>query len=599
MGVSAIPAPGRPSGDAALQTGLIQSPLAVQSSLVVTEALIELTTILATERRLETLLGAVVASACRLTRAEGGRVMVLDRTGRHLHGLVGQHESGPEAASAPGEIAIYGDGNAFAMGDPNVFAAVTGKIVNVADVYGYSGFDFAAVRAHDARCGLRTRSFAAAPLWSVEGRTLGVLQLFNMRATEDGEVGPLPKAFERIIGSVAAQAALAVANARLFEENRALLRQQGRRGADAGREAPAPAGAGSASRDEPIVGESPPFKAALQLARRAAAAPVAALLLGETGTGKDVFAQAIHRLGPRRDRPFVAQNCAALPETLLESELFGHRRGAFTGALSDRKGLVHEASGGTLFLDEIGDMPLALQAKILRLLEEGAIRRLGDTRPEKVDVRIVAATNADLPRRIAEGTFREDLYYRLSVFPIEIPPLRERPSDIPLLIDLFLGRIARAQGRDAFALTPRALEALCRWRYPGNVRELRNMAERAALLIDGDERIDLPHLPPHLGRSAPDLAAPPAPGEAAAGLRDAVRHYEAIYITNTLREADWNQSRAARHLRISRRSLVEKLRRYAIAAPEARRSQTLAPVLGPVPTPAIAPARDRAGRRCP
>ncbi len=527
------------------------------------EALVTLATTLAAERRLEVLLAAVTAAACQLTRAEGGRVMVLDRTGRHLHALVDRHET--RDASGAGEIAVYSEGNSFNMKDPNVFAAVTGKIVNVADIYAYSGFDFAAQHAHDALCGHRTRSFAAMPLWSVEGRTVGVLQLFNPRVTEKGEPGPLPAACERVVGAVAALAALAVANARLFEENRALVRQIDRRDRDEPKDKerePAPPVA--TAREGSVIGESPPFKAALLLAERAATSSVATLLLGETGTGKDVFANAIHRLSGRRGRPFVAQNCAALPETLLESELFGHRKGAFSGALADKKGLVHEANGGTLFLDEIGDMPLTLQAKILRLLEEGSIRRLGDTKQETVDVRIVAATNADLPRKIAEGSFREDLYYRLSVFPIAIPPLRERPSDIPLLIEFFLNRIAHAQGRAAFGLTPRALEALCRWRYPGNVRELRNMAERAALLVDGDERIDLAHLPPQLARSAPEIVAPAPAGSSEAGLRDALHHYEAIYIANTLREAGWNQSRAARRLQISRRSLVEKVRRYAI-----------------------------------
>ncbi|MFC6746741.1 sigma-54 interaction domain-containing protein [Methylobacterium persicinum] len=295
---------------------------------------------------------------------------------------------------------------------------------------------------------------------------------------------------------------------------------------------------------------------------------MAVLLLGETGTGKDVFANAIHRLGKRSGRPFVAQNCAALPETLLESELFGHRKGAFSGALADKKGLVQEANGGTLFLDEIGDMPLPLQAKILRLLEDGSVRRLGDTRMEKVDVRIVAATNADLPLKISQGLFREDLYYRLSTFPVIIPPLRERPSDIPLLIDFFLHRIARSHGHAVFALTPRALEALCRWRYPGNIRELKNIAERAALLIDGDERIDLRHLPPHLARSAPEIMPQQAslPAEGDGSLRSAVQHYEAIVIERRMREAGWNQSRAAELLQISRRSLVDKLQRYAIKA---------------------------------
>ena len=539
----------------------------MQDPLSVAEELIELTTTLATERRLETLLGAVVSSARRLAHAEGGRVLVLDRTGRHLHGLVGQNDAAPDAAALAGEIPVYAEGNAFNLRDANVFAAVTGKIVNLADVYDYSGFDFPALREQDARTGYRTRSFVVAPLWNVEGVTLGVLQLINVRLTPNGEIDALPKAFERVLRSFAAFAATAIANARLFEENRELIRQLDRRNADLTREN-ARLKVMAEPQEDQVVGESPPFQAALDLARRSASSPVAVLLLGETGTGKDVFANAIHRLGKRRDRPFVAQNCAALPETLLESELFGHRKGAFSGALADKKGLVHEANGGTLFLDEIGDMPLALQAKILRLLEEGSVRRLGDTRLEKVDVRIVAATNVDLPQKIAQGSFREDLYYRLSVFPVMIPPLRERPSDIPLLIDFFLRRIAQAHGRSGFALTPRALDALCRWRYPGNVRELKNMAERAALLVDGDERIDLKHLPPQLAKAGPDIIVPATPTVTEdVSLRTAVRLYEAIVIENRLREAGWNQSRAARLLQISRRSLVEKLQRYAIRTP--------------------------------
>ncbi len=538
----------------------------MQDPLSVAEELIELTTTLATERRLETLLGAVVSSARRLTRAEGGRVLVLDRTGRHLHGLVGQNDTAPDAAALPSEIAVYAEGNAFDMRDANVFSAVTGRIVNLADVYDYTNFDFQALYEQDARTGYRTRSFVVAPLWNVEGVTLGVLQLINTRLGANGEIGALPKPYERVVSSFAAHAAVAIANARLFEENRQLIRQLDRKNADLAQEntrlkvmATAP--------DDQVVGESPAFQAALDLARRAASSPVAVLLLGETGTGKEVFSQAIHRFGKRKDRPFVAQNCAALPETLLESELFGHRKGAFSGAVADKKGLVHEANGGTLFLDEIGDMPLSLQAKILRLLEEGSVRRLGDTRLEKVDVRIVAATNVDLPQKIAQGLFREDLYYRLSVFPVQIPPLRERPSDIPRLIDFFLMRIAHAHGRSGFSLTPRALDALCRWRYPGNVRELKNIAERAALLVDGEERIDLKHLPVNLTSQPADIIVPPTPAPDGSGLRAAVRQYEAIVIENRLRETGWNQSRAARLLQISRRSLVEKLQRYAIRPP--------------------------------
>ena len=308
---------------------------------------------------------------------------------------------------------------------------------------------------------------------------------------------------------------------------------------------------------------------AIDLLRRAASSPrVTVLLLGETGTGKDVFANAIHELSEGRKGPIVAQNCAAVPETLLESELFGFRKGAFSGAVADKKGLIQEADGGTLFLDEIGDMPMGLQAKILRLLEDGAVRRIGDTTMQKVDVRIIAATNADLPRKIAQGAFREDLFYRLSVFPITIPPLRERWSDIPKLIDLFLSQASTAHGRQPPAFTVRALDALSCWKFPGNVRELKNLVERAVLLVDEGERIDIRHLPAEVAAGRPPVGALSPRAINGGDLKSIVREYEALVIEAKLHETGWNQSRAAGHLKISRRSLVEKLGRYSIRPPE-------------------------------
>jgi sigma-54 dependent transcriptional regulator len=539
----------------------------VEDPLAVAEELMALTTRLATERRLGELLGSVVASARRLTRAEGGRVLVLDRSGRFLQGMVGQNETAPDAADLDEAVPLYIDGSAFNMADPSVFSVVTGRIVNLPDIDQYTGFDFSPLREQDRRTGYRTRSFVAAPLWSVEGVSLGVLQLVNLRLTPDGEVGALPETFERLVGSFAAHAAVAIANARLFEENRQLIRQLDRRASQLAEENVRLRDSAPFAGDDEVVGDAPNFRAALDLARRAANSSVAVLLLGETGTGKDVLARAIHRLGARAARPFVAQNCAALPETLLESELFGHRKGAFSGAVADKKGLVQEAHGGTLFLDEIGDMPLSLQAKILRLLEDGSVRRLGDTRTERVDLRIIAATNVDLRQKIGEGGFREDLFYRLNVFPIHLPPLRQRASDIPKLVDHFATRLARRQGRTPIALTPRALDALCSWRYPGNIRELRNIVERASLLADEGERIDCEHLPPELGASRPEVQTPAASMAVGASLRSALRHYEAIVIETRLRESGWNQSRAARLLQISRRSLVDKLQRYAIRPP--------------------------------
>jgi transcriptional regulator with PAS, ATPase and Fis domain len=239
---------------------------------------------------------------------------------------------------------------------------------------------------------------------------------------------------------------------------------------------------GAASADG-LIGRSAPFREMLELVARVGPSEASVLLIGESGTGKELAARAVHEASPRAARPLVVVDCASLPETLFESELFGHEKGAFTGAHAARPGLVEAASGGTLFLDEVGDIPLPMQVKLLRLLESGTYRRVGSTELRRADVRLVAATHRDLPRMIAEGRFREDLFHRLNTFPIALPPLRERRGDIPLLAASLLARVA--PGR-RLVLAPAALARLERHPFPGNVRELRNVLERAALLSDGD-----------------------------------------------------------------------------------------------------------------
>lgn len=238
----------------------------------------------------------------------------------------------------------------------------------------------------------------------------------------------------------------------------------------------------SAPAAQGLIGRSPPFQAMLQMVARVGPSQASVLLLGESGCGKELTARAVHEASARAARALVVVDCASLPETLFESELFGHEKGAFTGAHAARAGLVEAASGGTLFLDEVGDIPLAMQVKLLRLLENGTYRRVGSSELRRADVRVVAATHRDLVRRVADGRFREDLYYRLSVFPIRVPPLRERREDLPLLAASLLERVA-PPGR--LALEPAALERLAAHPFPGNVRELRNVLERAALLTDG------------------------------------------------------------------------------------------------------------------
>jgi sigma-54-dependent transcriptional regulator len=546
------------------EEGIWRDPLSI------VDELIQLTSSLATERNLERLLGSIISTATRLTRAEAGRVLVLDRTMRQMHCLVSRSHDGSVGSGNVDVIQIYTEEHRYNLTDANVFAVVTGRIVNLPDIYRYCGYDFSSTFRDDQRSGYKTRSFVAVPLRSVDGTMLGVLQLINLRYEAAGEVGPLPVESERLVRTIASFAAVAIAIAKLFDDNRRMIRQLDRKAEELQQENVRLKTTTVETAAIPgVIADSPAMRPALDLLRRAASSPkVTVLLLGETGAGKDVFANAIHRLSERRGRAFVVQNCAAVPENLLESELFGFRKGAFSGAVADKKGLIQEADGGTLFLDEIGDMPLGLQAKILRLLEDGAIRRIGDTRAQTVDVRIVAATNVDLPRKIAQGSFREDLFYRLSVFPITIPPLRERGSDVSGLIEYFLSHASKAHGRTPPAFTVRALDALSAWSFPGNVRELKNIVERAVLLVDEGERIDLRHLPHEIAAARPTVS-PVLPTSANGhDLRSIVREYEARVIETKLHEAGWNQSRAAKLMNISRRSLVEKLGRYAIRTPE-------------------------------
>ena len=241
-----------------------------------------------------------------------------------------------------------------------------------------------------------------------------------------------------------------------------------------------------ARRFDDLIGQAPKLRALYDVIERASAVDLTVLITGETGTGKELVARAVHRRSPRKERPFVAVNCGALPGDLIESELFGHARGAFSGAATAHAGLFEEANGGTLFLDEIGDLPLPLQVKLNRALQDKEVRRVGEAHARAVDVRVIAATLRDLKLEVAEGRFREDLYYRLNVLTLRLPPLRERKEDIPLLVAHFLERITARMGRPAPALAPEVLQALLSWDWPGNVRELENTLERAVALSSGD-----------------------------------------------------------------------------------------------------------------
>ncbi len=288
------------------------------------------------------------------------------------------------------------------------------------------------------------------------------------------------------------------------------------------------------------------------------------LISGESGVGKELVARALHQRGARRANPFVAVNCGAIPENLLESELFGHKRGAFTDASHDKRGLFEEADRGTLFLDEIGELPLALQVKLLRALQDETIRRLGDTRDVKVDVRIVAATHRDLLADVKAGRFREDLYYRLNVLPVHVPPLRERKDDIALLVEHFITRNNARLGTDLRGLDPEARRLLLAYPWPGNVRELENSIERAMVLADGDV-IAGRDLPDRVREAEDPIQMQLASGELS--IKKASRVIEEVLIRRALQKTRGNRTRAAELLEISHRALLYKIKDYRVVDP--------------------------------
>jgi two-component system nitrogen regulation response regulator NtrX len=311
-----------------------------------------------------------------------------------------------------------------------------------------------------------------------------------------------------------------------------------------------------------IIGDSAPMRELREAIATAAPTSGRVLIHGENGSGKELVARAIHALSTRREGAFVEVNCAAIPEELIESELFGHERGAFTGAVARRRGKFETADGGTLFLDEIGDMSLKTQAKVLRALEEQVVERVGGREPIKVDVRVIAASNRDLPALIAQGRFREDLFYRLNVIPIDVPALRERRDDIPLLVEHFIAVFSADNGKRLKTISGEALGYFVAYDWPGNVRELRNMVERLVIMTTGEV----------IGSD--DLPAPLRPKDAGAGgeaqrsLKDARDAFERAYILAELRVNDWNMTRTAERLGIERSHLYRKIKTYGITPPK-------------------------------
>ncbi|MHC4445618.1 MAG: sigma-54 interaction domain-containing protein [Planctomycetota bacterium] len=409
----------------------------------------------------------------------------------------------------------------------------TGKPLLVPDVHKDKDF-FSGI---DDQSEFTTREMVAAPLIK-KGQIIGAVEVLNKADEENFTTGDL-----ELLQLFANMAACGADNAQNHEK----LRQENR-GFRAGQDTV-----------PQIIGHSEALKEALDLCARVAASNATVLLLGETGTGKELIARHIHANSTRNEKPFIALNCAALPETLLESELFGHEKGAFTGAVSQKIGRFELAEGGTIFLDEIGDISQSTQIKLLRVLQERDFVRVGGTKTVTCDVRVIAATNRDIQKAVAQGDIREDLYYRLNVFPIPMPPLRHRRDDIPLLVEHFVQVSAKQLNLPTPQVTEDTMAMLAAYNWPGNIRELQNIIERAVLLSDGKTII-----PDQLPKEITGKAEP-LPNDSN---YSSLWGYEKALIVKALKENGWNQTRAAKALDISRDNLRYRIKKYNIKKPE-------------------------------
>ncbi len=408
--------------------------------------------------------------------------------------------------------------------------------------------------------GGRCQSVICAPMIA-RGETVGLLTLVRSR-----ERGPFGDTEARLVGLAASQSAQILANALLLEElarKNALLVESSRQlQSENARLADAVAGSFSF---EGIIGRSEVIRQVLTLASKVSSNDSPVLITGPTGTGKELVARAIHFASHRRGGPFVIKNCGVKTESLLESELFGHVKGAFTGADRNKPGLFREANGGTIFLDEIGDAPASTQTAILRVIETGEIRPVGATKSEFVDVRLISATNRDLQRGIDEGEFRRDLFYRINAVTIDIPPLCRRTDDIPLLVEHFLKKQRIRMHNPDLSITPEAVRALQRYSWPGNIRQLENEVERAAIVCDSGSMIDVADLSAEILKSVGEGDLSVETGQ----LRQAVEALEAEMIARTLRDTGGNIQKSARVLGLTRKGLKDKMSRYGITAQEA------------------------------
>jgi Nif-specific regulatory protein len=493
------------------------------------ECLVELNQLLMSTVEPDALLRAIHESCMRLFSVEACSIALIDETDRKL--VIAFSKGG---AKVEGFRLELGQGIVGAV-------AQTGEGVICNDVSQNTRF-FCDI---DKKTGFTTRSVLCAPL-KQRGQLIGAIELLNTNNPNGFTQEDL-----QLLTAFGALASTAINCARVFASmrNANLAFQEGIQ-----------------DRYGCIIGKSDAFQAALRLARSVASTNTTVLLLGESGTGKEVIAHAIHQESPRAAQPFIAVNCVALTEELIESELFGHEKGAFTGAIAQKKGKFELADGGTIFLDEIGDLTPRVQAKLLRVLQEKEFQRVGGTKDIHVDVRIIAATNRNLSEAVQSGAFRKDLYYRLNVVPIMLPPLRDRKDDIPELIRYFIECSCREVKRPQLGIDQSAMDMLMSHDWPGNVRELHNVIERAVVLCPGPNITEF-DLPPEIRRKAGHLEDDTAQGQAfeePQPTAEALDHFKRLLIQKTLQSVDGDQTKAAKILGLQRSNLSRLMKRLGL-----------------------------------
>ncbi|MEZ8632410.1 sigma 54-interacting transcriptional regulator [Vibrio splendidus] len=529
-------------------------------------ALLAISQSLADRSQLAQTLDAVLTAARQMTFAKHGIIYVLDQTGQALIPSTAHHHE-KVIASHPWEPLQL---DTVSEADPFNFAVRNGEVVLINELYTYNGYDCEGIYQTEQTLGLKSNNLLAWPLIDDESKTIGLLVLLDLSVIDN----------ETALTEFCRMAASNIRHAIWLEQygqvikslsadNQALVRENTQLKKRTKKTYQGP------------IAESEEMVNVLSRLDKVLSLPVDVLLRGETGAGKEVIAKYIHENSNRSDQALIVQNCAAIPEQLLESELFGHRKGSFTGADKDKVGLFEAANGGTLFLDEIGDMPMLLQAKLLRVLQERKVRPVGASREIEVDVRVIAATHCNLMQQIKDGGFRADLFYRLNVFPITLPPLRSRQADIIPLAEHFVQQTTTMLGLpQSPGLSANVRNQLLAYTYPGNVRELKNIIERSVLLSDFETITQIefgeqiPEEVEHYQVLAPVTSAvqptfepePLGDDDVAVGLKEVVSQYERTVIIDCLNSCNWHTKRAAEQLSLPLSTLNHKMKKYDISA---------------------------------